>query len=89
MALLQELSLHSASLPGCGGWWALVASRLQTEAAPGARARGGRARAPQSATANQRGPGAAGARTWMLLRLLNATAAGAGWAALGELSPGW
>lgn len=39
-----------------------MAARLQTEAAPGARARGGRARAPQSATANQRGPGTAGAR---------------------------
>ncbi|XP_076778165.1 uncharacterized protein LOC143437124 [Arvicanthis niloticus] len=58
--------------------WALVAARLQTEAAPCARARGGRARAPQSATTNQRGPGAAGARAWMLLRLLNATAARAG-----------
>lgn len=62
MALLQALSLHSVSLPGCGGglrWPRGCSVKPHRARAQGA---GGSARAPQSPVANQRDPGAARAR---------------------------
>lgn len=78
MALLQALSLHSVSLPGCGG--GLRWPRGCSVKPHGARAQGagGSARAPQSPVANQRDPGAARARARARMRRLNGPAAWVG-----------
>lgn len=71
--------------------WAPVAARLQTEAAPGARARGGRVRASAaergSESARSRSSPGARARARASGDAVTQRARGWGWAALGELPP--
>lgn len=69
--------------------WAPVAARLQTEAAPGARARGGRVRASAAERGSEsaRSRSSPGARARASADAVTQRARGWGWAALGELPP--